>query len=339
MPLASDTARHTPVLRDAVLRGLAPRDGGIYVDGTFGAGGYTTAILDAADCVVAAIDRDPNAIAAGQEIAKRYDGRLVLIEGPFADMEALLSERGIEQVDGVAFDLGVSSMQLDEAERGFSFRFDGPLDMRMEGPDSEVPSAADILNTHSEKDIARIIAVLGEERHARAIARAIVRARAGKPFARTLDLADLIAGLAGEKARRDRIHPATRTFQALRIYVNRELEQLCDGLHAAEVLLRPGGRIAVVSFHSLEDRIVKRFLAERAGKMATRSRHMPDLPDANAPSFMLVSRGAEKPGDNEIEANPRARSARLRVAERTDAPAFPFDVSALGLPVLEARNR
>ena len=340
MPLASDTARHTPVLRDAVVRGLAPRDGGIYVDGTFGAGGYTAAILDAADCVVAAIDRDPDAIAAGRETAARRGGRLVLIEGPFADMEDLLRARGIGGgVDGVAFDLGVSSMQLGAAGRGFSFRLDGPLDMRMEGPEAGAPSAADIVNTHSESDIARIIAVLGGERRARAVARAVVRARAGRPLTRTLELAGLIAGLAGGKARRDRIHPATRTFQALRIHVNRELEQLCGGLRAAEVLLRPGGRIAVVSFHSLEDRIVKRFLAERSGRAHARSRHMPDPPDARAPSFAPVSRGAQKPDDEEIRANPRARSARLRVAERTDAPAFPFEPATLGLPAAEARGR
>ena len=340
MSAASGDTRHKPVMLDEVLSALRPRDGGIYVDGTFGAGGYTCAILDAADCAVMAIDRDPNAIEAGRAIEARYNGRLVLVEGPFADMVALLAERGVEQIDGVALDLGVSSMQLDEADRGFSFRFDGPLDMRMEGPDSRSSqSAADVLNGYSEAEIARIIAVLGEERHARAIARTIVKARSQTPFSRTTELAELIEKLAGGAARRDRIHPATRTFQALRIYVNSELEQLCDGLHAAEVLLKPGGRIAVVSFHSLEDRIVKRFLADRTGKAAARSRHMPDLPDADAPSFTAVSRGADKPSQDEIEHNPRARSARLRVAERTDAPAFAYNRQGLGLPSVEVARR
>jgi 16S rRNA (cytosine1402-N4)-methyltransferase len=337
MSTASDDTRHVPVMLAEVLAALAPRDGGTYVDGTFGAGGYTRSILDSADCSVFAIDRDANAIAAGREIEARYGDRLTLIEGRFSEMADLLDDRGVTAVDGVTLDLGVSSMQLDDAERGFSFRHDGPLDMRMEGRQSAgSESAADVVNGYEERDLARIIHVLGEERHARRIAKAIVKARQLKRFTRTGELADLISDLAGAAAKRDRIHPATRTFQALRIWVNRELDELADGLHAAEVLLRPGGRLAVVSFHSLEDRMVKRFLAARTGKTGGGSRHRPERTDLAAPSFIELGRGAAKPGDAEAAANPRARSARLRAATRTDAPAIALDPGAIGLPAVLA---
>ena len=305
-----------------VLAALEPRDGGTYVDGTFGAGGYTRSILEAADCAVLAIDRDAQAIAAGRAIAARYHGRLTLIEGRFSEMADLIEGHGVTAVDGITLDLGVSSMQLDDADRGFSFRFDGPLDMRMEGAGSTRETAADVVNSYAERDLSRIVSVLGEERHARRIARAICEARSTRAFTRTAELAGLIWDLAGAAARRERIHPATRTFQALRIWVNRELDELADGLHAAEILLAPGGRLAVVSFHSLEDRMVKRFLAERCGRTAAGSRHLPARTDLPAPTFIEVSRGAVKPGDAEIDANPRARSARLRGAERTAAPAW-----------------
>lgn len=339
MSTASDDTRHVPVMLAQVLAALAPRDGGVYVDGTFGAGGYTRQILDTADCRVLAIDRDARAIAAGQAMVAGYGDRLSLIEGRFSDMVDLLDTRGVTSVDGIALDLGVSSMQLDEAERGFSFRLDGPLDMRMEGTDDpQRESAADVVNTYDERDLARLIAILGDERHARRIARAIVRARETRPFTRTGELAELIWSLAGGAARRDRIHPATRTFQALRIWVNRELDELVGGLHGAERLLKPGGRLAVVSFHSLEDRIVKRFLAERCGRTGGGSRHRPEPTDVAAPSFVEITRGADRPDDAEIARNPRARSARMRAAERTDAPAFPVDPAALGLPAVLAEG-
>jgi 16S rRNA (cytosine1402-N4)-methyltransferase len=338
MSTASDDTRHVPVMLTEVLAALAPRDGGTYVDGTFGAGGYARSILDAADCAVLAIDRDRTAIEAGRAIAARYDGRLTLIEGRFSEMVDLLDGHGIDAVDGVTLDLGVSSMQIDDPDRGFSFRFDGPLDMRMEGAGSARESAADVVNTYGERDLSRLISVLGEERHARRIARAIVEARAARPFTRTAELAGLVWDLAGAAARRERIHPATRTFQALRIWVNRELDELADGLHAAEMLLRPGGRLAVVSFHSLEDRMVKRFLAERCGKTAARSRHLPERTDLPEPSFIEITRGAARPGDAEIASNPRARSAHMRAAERTVAAPLSFDAAALGLPAIVAMD-
>ena len=320
---------HKPVLLQEVLEALAPRDGAIYVDGTFGAGGYSRAILEAADCTVWGIDRDASAVARGRELAAGYAGRLQIVEGRFGDMKALLADRLEAPLDGVALDLGVSSMQLDQAERGFSFRADGPLDMRMEGPAAEGrPSAADAVNALPEADLADIIYSYGEERRARQVARAIVRARAEKPLTRTGELAELVRGVVkapkGQKGQKG-IDPATRTFQALRIYVNDELGELHRGLEAAEALLGPGGRLAVVSFHSLEDRIVKQFLRARCGQAAGGSRHAPPRPeeDVRAPSFTPLFRGTRRAGEEECRANPRARSAQLRAAQRTAAPAWP----------------
>ena len=299
-----------------VLAALEPRAGGVYVDGTFGAGGYSRAILDAADCQLIAIDRDPTAVARGQALAAERGERFRIIEGRFGDMDVLLESQGIDAVDGVVLDIGVSSMQLDQAERGFSFRHDGPLDMRM-GADG--PTAADVVNTFDETDLADLIFQYGEERRSRRIARAIVATREGAPFTRTLQLAEAVAGVVrGEPGQ----HPATRTFQALRIHVNDELGELRRGLLAAERLLRPAGRLVVVAFHSLEDRIVKRFLEVRTGKGATGSRHMPMTAAPRAPSFRLVHGGAGKASDAETRTNPRARSARLRAAIRTDAPVW-----------------
>jgi len=310
-------ARHSPVMLHEVLEALAPRDGGVYLDATFGAGGYTRALLEAADCTVWAIDRDPLAQKIGADLGKRFPGRLTVLAGRFGDMADLLASVGVTQIDGVALDIGVSSMQLDDPARGFSFRFDGPLDMRM-GDTGE--TAADVVNRLAEKELADLIYKYGEERASRRIARAIVELRAKAPITRTEELADLIRHVVRQS--KDGIDPATRTFQALRIYVNDELGELARGLEAAEALLAPGGRLAVVSFHSLEDRMVKDFLRERAGAMPNPSRHLPMAKAVGpAATFRLIERSAVKPGDAETNANPRARSARLRWAERTDAPA------------------
>ncbi len=315
---------HTPVLLREVLDVLKPRDGAIYVDGTFGAGGYAKAILDAADCRVWGIDRDRAAVARAEPMVRRYGERLRLVEGRFGAMDRLLGERGLAAVDGIALDLGVSSMQLEEPERGFSFRADGPLDMRME-PGSGA-SAAEVVNTLAEADLAEVIWRYGEERRARQVARAIVAARRELPLERTVRLAEIVrqAVVRGAKGGRRAIDPATRTFQALRIYVNDELGELERGLRAAERLLAPGGRLAVVSFHSLEDRTVKDFLRERSGSRPRGSRHRPNgaRPARRAATFSPLFRGACRPGRAECEANPRARSARLRAAERTSAPAW-----------------
>ena len=311
---------HISVLLDEVVDALSPRDGGVYVDGTFGAGGYARAILGRADCRVWGIDRDPEAIERGRKLALAYPGRLDIVEGRFGDMDRLLAEHGVESVDGVALDIGVSSPQIDEPERGFSFRFDGPLDMRM-GRDG--PTAADVVNTAEADELADIIFHYGEERMARRVARAIVAARQTAPFTRTKQLADLVRSVV-PKGKGDAIDPATRTFQALRIHVNDELGELRRGLAAAESLLKPGGRLAVVSFHSLEDREVKTFLKERSSPPPSPSRHAPSLAaDARSPSFRLLSRKPIVPTESEAHSNPRARSARLRAAERTAAPAYP----------------
>ncbi|HMA13319.1 MAG TPA: 16S rRNA (cytosine(1402)-N(4))-methyltransferase RsmH, partial [Kiloniellaceae bacterium] len=292
----------------------------------FGAGGYSRALLEAADCAVWGIDRDPTAVARGRALAGEFPGRLTVVEGRFGDMDSLLADR-LGAVDGVALDLGVSSMQLDEPERGFSFRADGPLDMRMEGSGAEGrPTAAEVVNSLPEGELADIIYDYGEERRARQVARAIVAARAEKPLARTAELAALVRTVVkpakAEKGAKS-IDPATRTFQALRIYVNDELGELERGLAAAEALLRPGGRLAVVTFHSLEDRIVKHFLRERSGREAAASRHAPPAADgaAKAATFTPLFRGTRRPDEAESRANPRARSAQLRAAERTAAPA------------------
>jgi 16S rRNA (cytosine1402-N4)-methyltransferase len=314
------------MLRD-VLEALAPRDGGVYIDGTFGAGGYSRAIL-AAGASVVAIDRDPSAIAAGRALVEASGGRLTLVEGRFSDLDAIAADLGHERVDGVVMDIGVSSMQLDEAGRGFSFRHDGPLDMRM--GDAGV-TAADVVNRMEPRDLARIIAVLGEDRRARAVAAGIARARAAGPIASTAQLAAIVERAVGRST--DTIHPATRTFQALRIFVNRELDELADALAASERVLAEGGRLVVVAFHSLEDRIVKRFLADRSATRSGESRHAPARAVA-APTFELLIRGTVDPGEAEIRVNPRARSARLRAARRTAAPSRPVDRAAIGVPEL-----
>lgn len=305
---------HVPVLLNEVLEALAPRDGGFYIDGTFGGGGYTRAILEAANCRVLGIDRDPDAIARGHALVASYRGRLSLVEGRYSEMDVLLAREGQAGSDGVVLDLGVSSFQIDEAERGFSFRADGPLDMRMS---RDGRSAADVVNTADEKTLAELIGNLGEEREARRIARAIVRAR---PLSRTAELAEVVAQTLGPAAARHPIHPATRTFQALRIYVNDELGELEHGLAAAERVLRPTGRLVVVAFHSLEDRIAKRFLAERSTAVAAGSRHAPERRRTRPATFRILSRRPRVPQTSEAIRNPRARSARLRAAERTAQP-------------------
>ena len=323
--------RHIPVMLSEVLAGLAPKDGEIIVDGTFGAGGYTRAILDAADCRVIAIDRDAEAFRLGGELSEHYPARLIAMLGRYSEMEALAGSEGFTAIDGAVLDLGVSSMQLDQAERGFSFAKDGPLDMRM-GP--EGTTAADLVNTLGEVELADIIYVFGEERRSRAIAKAIVARRAEAPITRTGELADIVTGVLGRK--RDQAkHPATRTFQALRLYLNAELDELAEGLCAAERLLKAGGRLVVVTFHSLEDRIAKRFFASRSSAGPKGSRHLPDVGDEEfAPSFQLINRRPLEPSNDEIRGNPRSRSARLRAGRRTEAPAHPLDLAALGVPGL-----
>lgn len=306
--------RHVPVLLGEVIEYLAPHDGGIYIDGTFGAGGYAAAILAAANARVVGIDRDPTAIAAAQAQVEAAAGRLTLIKGEFAALDRIARDLGIEAADGVVLDLGVSSMQLDTPERGFSFRLDGPLDMRM---DSVGPSAADVIAERSESDLADIVYLLGEERRSRAVARAIVAARRERPITTTRALADIVARVV--HGRPGDIHPATRTFQALRLFVNDEMAQLADGLAAAEFALKPGGRLVVVSFHSLEDRIVKNFLAARSSAERG-SRHLPEAAALPA-TFQLVTRRPVVADDAEVAANPRARSAKLRAAIRTAAAA------------------
>jgi 16S rRNA (cytosine1402-N4)-methyltransferase len=316
-------SRHVPVLRRQAIEYLAPRDGGLYIDGTFGAGGYAAAILDAADTRVVGIDRDANAVAGGQVQVEASGGRLKLAEGRFAALDAIASGLGIAAADGVVLDLGVSSMQLDTPERGFSFRHDGPLDMRMS---RDGPSAAEILAVASERDLADIIYTLGEERHSRAVARAIVEARRQRPIVTTGALAGIVGRVV--HGRPGDIHPATRTFQALRLFVNDELHELEGGLAAAERILKPGGRLVMVSFHSLEDRIVKTFLAARSSSGGG-SRHLPQkMPQAA--TFRVLTRRPVTPDAMEIHENPRARSAKLRAAERTDAPAR----TAAGAPSL-----
>src|SRR6266478_708554 len=304
--------RHIPVLAREVVDALRPRDGGRYVDGTFGAGGYSSAVLDRAQCQVIALDRDPDAIAAGQVLAERYAPRLRLIEGRFGDMAELLSAEGVDEVDGVALDLGVSSMQFDQADRGFSFRASGPLDMRME---RSGPSAADFVNEADEAELADIIWRYGEERKSRRVARAIVEARRHKRIETTGELADIVRRAVGPKGR-DESDPATRTFQALRIAVNDELGELERGLTAAEQVLAPGGRLAVVSFHSLEDRAVKQFVRARAGRVPAPWRHAPPRAQNRAATLSDLTRKPVLPSADEIAKNPRARSARLRVAEK-----------------------
>jgi 16S rRNA (cytosine1402-N4)-methyltransferase len=320
--VAGGPARHIPVLVRPVVEHLAIRDGGIYIDGTFGAGGYTRAILAAADCRVLALDRDQGAVANAFGLVDQAGGRLTVAESRFSALDEAAEGFGIAAVDGVVLDLGVSSMQLDTAERGFSFRLDGPLDMRME---AHGPSAAEVVAAASERTLADIIFTLGEERHSRAVARAIVRARAEAPIRTTGQLADIVARVVHSRA--GDIHPATRTFQALRLFVNDELGELAGALMAAERILRPGGRLVVVSFHSLGDRIVKTFLNARAGTRAG-SRHLPEVAVRPA-SFTILTKRPVGPDEGEVAVNPRARSAKLRAAERTGAPADDGDRPAL----------
>lgn len=310
-------AEHVPVMLEEVIGMIAPRAGGVYVDGTYGDGGYTRALLSAAECYVCAIDRDPDAVERAWETARQWNGRLRAVEGSFAAMRELLAPLGVEAVDGVTFDLGLSSLQLADPGRGFSFNLDGPLDMRFAQTGR---TAADVVNQSDERELARILRDLGEEQHARRIARAIVGARRDAPIARTYELASIVRRVAPSTGRRA-IDPATRTFQALRIYVNDEFGELERGLAAAEAMLKPSGRLVVVSFHSLEDRRVKTFLRARALAGAGGTRHLPARPDRRRPpSFRLLTRKVVRPSADETARNPRARSARMRVAERTAAP-------------------
>ena len=312
---------HVPVLLGEVLEAVAPAAGALVVDGTFGAGGYSRAFLEAGAEVIA-FDRDPSAVRFAAPLAEAFPGRIQMLTRNFSELEAGLAELGHERCDAVALDIGVSSMQLDEAERGFSFMRDGPLDMRMAGGDeSGGPSAADLVNGRDEAELARIFWVYGEERASRRIAKVLVARRAEQPFTRTLDLAETVERAVGGRKGAS-VHPATRVFQALRIAVNDELGELEAGLRAAERVLAPGGRLAVVTFHSLEDRIVKSFLTERAGRTPGGSRHLPPAARGPEPTFALLFNGHRGPSREEEARNPRARSAKLRAARRTDAPAW-----------------
>lgn len=323
--------QHIPVLLTEVLEALKVRTDETYIDGTFGAGGYSRALLEAADCKVIAFDRDINAVRAAAAICEEFPNRLTVINKPFSQMETFARIEMTPHatppldgplVDGIVLDIGVSSMQLDQAERGFSFMHDGPLDMRMS---AEGETAADFINTASEEDIARVIYEFGEERRSRSIAKAIVKTRAATPFTRTRELADLVLRVFHGR-KEDGRHPATRTFQALRIQINDELGELEAGLVAAERLLKPDGRLVVVSFHSLEDRIVKKFLTERGGREPNVSRFAPPQSiKLSAPSFQIVNTRPLTPSKGELDVNPRARSARLRAAVRTNAPSWPSD--------------
>jgi 16S rRNA (cytosine1402-N4)-methyltransferase len=324
------SVRHVPVLLRQAIDYLAPHDGGVYIDGTFGAGGHAAAILGAADARVIGIDRDSEAITGGEAQVEASGGHLTLVQGQFATLDAIASGLGVAAADGVVLDLGVSSMQLDTPERGFSFRHDGPLDMRM---GRGGPSAADIVAVASERDLADIIFSLGEERHSRAVARAIVAARQERPIVTTGALADIVGRVVHGRSGSD-IHPATRTFQALRLFVNDELHELEGGLAAAERILKPGGRLVVISFHSLEDRIVKTFLATGGGSVGG-SRHLPER-RSEAATFRVLTRRPVAPEAAEIDENPRARSAKLRAAERTDAPARV--ISRVPFPTLPHRR-
>jgi len=320
----SHSKKHYPVMLPEVLGALKPVNDEIYVDGTFGAGGYTRGLLMSCACRVYAIDRDLSAKAACDALSEEFKGRVVFLHGCFGSVESLLSAQGISGVNGFVLDLGVSSMQIDTPERGFSFRLDRPLDMRMDAQGG-TQTAADIVNQYEEEPLADLIYLYGEERHSRRVARAIVNRRNEKPFERTSDLADVVRSVVPRKSN-DKIDSATRTFQALRIAVNDELGEIERALDASLRILKPGGRLVVVTFHSLEDTLVKRFMQEKSQAQAKGSRHRPDLSGAmSAPLLSLSVRKAIKPSSKEESENPRSRSAKLRVAVRTDAP---FEVEA-----------
>jgi 16S rRNA (cytosine1402-N4)-methyltransferase len=332
-PAAPAGLGHVPVLLNEAMEALKPRAGGLYVDGTFGGGGYSRALLDCGARVIA-LDRDPSAIRAGERLKASSGGRLELVEARFGELDAVARRLGVDAVDGIALDIGVSSMQLDEAARGFSLRFDAPLDMRMGGNGR---SAADILREDDEATIADILFHYGEERAARRIARAIVADRETRPFTSTLELAGMIARVA--PARRGELtHPATRAFQALRIAVNDELGELVHGLSAAELLLKPGGRLAVVTFHSLEDRIVKQFFAGRSGGGRAASRRLPGEPAELEPTFEVPRGQPIEASEAETSANPRSRSAKLRFGIRTSAASRGRDENIEALARLPARR-
>ena len=305
---------HIPVLLNEIVDAVGAEEGEIVIDGTFGGGGYTKAILDKAKCQVFGIDRDPDAIERGKQLSEKLGGRLTMFEGCYGDMAALVNQK----VNAVVLDIGVSSFQIDEADRGFSFREDGPLDMRMA---QSGESAADVVNTYPEKELADIIYKYGEERHSRRVAKAIVEARKEEEITTTGQLATIVRSVVWQA--KDKIDPATRTFQGLRIYVNDELGELERGLEAAEQLLLPGGRLVVVTFHSLEDRIVKKFFKERSGSMPRGNKYMPDAGDTGPKAtFKLINRKPIAPTDEECRENPRARSSKLRAGLRTDAPSW-----------------
>ncbi len=316
--------QHIPVMLNEVVESLQPKSGAIYVDGTFGAGGYSRAILENADCTVYAIDRDPDAYNRAKKMAEEFTGRLIPIKGCFGSVKELLSSLDVKKVDGIVLDIGVSSVQIDSADRGFSFQADGPLDMRMS---KQGMSAADVVNNLSEKELADIIYKYGEERASRRIAKRIVEERVKVPITTTLELAEIIHKVLPRnfKTKKD---TATKTFQALRIYVNNELEELEKVLEDAEQLLSSKGRLVVVSFHSLEDGIVKRFLKTHSGLSPKGSRHMPHIPDERDPSFKLEGKGIIKPSNDEVKVNPRARSARLRYGLRTKNLAWSGELNA-----------
>ena len=324
---------HVPVLLAEAIEALDPRSGGLYIDATFGAGGYASALIERGARVIA-LDRDPAAVRAGRALQASSGGRLQLVEAHFSELDEVAMRLGAREADGVVFDIGVSSMQLDEPERGFSFRFEAPLDMRM-GRSGR--SAADILREEDEETIADILFTFGEERAARRIARAIVADRTIKPFTSTLELASLIARIS-PAPRGELTHPATRTFQALRIAVNDELVELARGLCAAERLLKPGGRLAAVTFHSLEDRIVKLFFSSRSGRGRAASRRLPGEPALAEPTFEVPRGQPVKPGETEARSNPRSRSAKLRFGVRTAAPARGKDEAIEALARLPARR-
>jgi 16S rRNA (cytosine1402-N4)-methyltransferase len=332
-PAAPAGLGHIPVLLKEAMEALSPRGGGVYVDGTFGGGGYTRALLDLGAHVIA-LDRDPSAIRVGETLRATSGGRLELVEARFGELDEVVQRVGVEAVDGVALDIGVSSMQFDEAARGFSFRFDAPLDMRM---GSAGRSAAEILRDEDEATIADILFHYGEERASRRLARAIVADRQTKPFTSTLELAGMIARVA-PAPRGELTHPATRAFQALRIAVNDELGELVRGLCAAERVLKPGGRLAVVTFHSLEDRIVKQFFAGRSGRGRAASRRLPGEPAEAAPTFEVQRGQPIEPGEAEARANPRSRSAKLRFGVRSGAPPRGRDEGIEALARLPARR-